>query len=711
MKSESLESLNDTFKKDQEASKEAYAEMRSNVLLVSGRHYSNVNSSYWSRLKRNKSVESERKIRITNNYTQKITKEYVNSILNKAPGTRVFPNNEKELQDQKQAELNQSVWGYAKDKLKLRNLFRRSCKDFVEIGECAVKIFFDPDKGDFLGYEEISYQDAEGNVGHVEHKPVFNGEVSVERIMPWDISFAASAKSAEESPYVNITKLICTKELKKKYSEHPEIVEKISEGADDNFQVFNATTAKYEQTEGKTSVRERYYKPCRKYPKGFFKIFTPTVELHEGELPGGIFPIVFKECEENQTQPRGVSIVRTIRPYQSQINYASSAQLRHILTVGDDKVYVQKGTSVQKGSSMAGIREYKFSGMPPTISKGSGGEQHANFRESVVKELYRVVDLEELGQDKRQSGDVNQEFYKNMKQKQRFSFYSTKFEEFLIEVTKTFLETAKVYYNEKHLVPAIGRSEVINIQEFKSTTPLCTQIKIEGVDDDIDTAFGRSLALNHTLQYVGNQLEKEDIGKMLSAHPFLNKEEILGDFKLDHDNVTNTILALDRGEWVDPHNSDTHDYIIKKLVSRTRKADFKLLPPQIQQNYQQKIMLHQEAEMKRLQEIKAAQSDFIPTGGYMSRCDFYVQYDPNDPSKTRRLSVPSESLSWLVKRLEHQGSQLEVMEKMHESTQQEIAQQMLTQQVPQQSHQQMNGMQEQEMLQQPFVPNEMEGLN
>ena len=60
--------------------------------------------------------------------------------------------------------------------------------------------------------------------------------------------------------------------------------------------------------------------------------------------------------------------------------------------------------------------------------------------------------------------------------------------------------------------------------------------------------MGKVLGMNHTLQYVGQQLTREDIGRMMRAHPYMNMEESFDDFTIDYDNAKNDILALERGE-------------------------------------------------------------------------------------------------------------------------------------------------------------------
>jgi hypothetical protein len=122
------------------------------------------------------------------------------------------------------------------------------------------------------------------------------------------------------------------------------------------------------------------------------------------------------------------------------------------------------------------------------------------------------------------------------------------------------------------------------------------------------------------------------------------------------------ILSLDRGQYMEPSMYDDKKYLIKRLTNRTRKADFKFLPQQVQMMYQQVIgqLIDMDAEEQR--KIQEAAQGFIPMSGMAVVCDIYVP-DPNNSSKTMRARVPYDALTWLLKKLEEQGaSQQSIMQ-------------------------------------------------
>jgi hypothetical protein len=219
----------------------------------------------------------------------------------------------------------------------------------------------------------------------------------------------------------------------------------------------------------------------------------------------------------------------------------------------------------------------------------------------------------------------------------------------------------------------VGIKEAVNIPEFRDMSPHCYKIKITSQTEDVETKLGKQLVLNQALQYVGNKLDKEDIGKLMKLMPYANFDGSFNDMTIDYEAATNDILALDRGEVPPINNYDNHIYMIKRLTARMRQADFQFLDPEIQFNYSQRLKAHETIEAEQARAIQLAQAGFVPTGGYLVACDFYIQTDPENPEKSRRARIPSDALEWLMEKLEAQGMSLEKLENVNKENLAEIA--------------------------------------
>jgi len=682
MKQYKIEELNKLHQDAKSLDKEAVAEMRSNILLIAGEHYSKRLQDAISMRSRTTGQSQEAyRLRITKNLLHRAHRLYVNAILSQAPGIAITPRNQTELQDQKSAELNQSVWDYAKDKYKINAFIREMASDFCGIGECIVKIFFDPTKGSLKGYEPQT--DEFGNIVADEmgqpiadkEKPAFSGEFVFERIYAQNVFRDPSCTKMKDARWIGVEKLENTDSLKQRYKDDKK-KQGYLEQSNEEFVVFDTAKNGYGKEKNQTLLLEYYFKPCAEYPNGYFYITTKAGVLEEGELPFGIFPIVWQGFDEHPTKPRASSFVKVARPWQAEINRASSQVALHSVTIGEDKLLYQAGTTVAQGSLLPGVRGITYQGQAPTILPGRTGEQFFQYIAIQEQEMNRALMLDVLNEEKQANLDPMSLLFKSMSQSQKFNFYSTKFGEFLVEMAELFLELAKKYLEGDELIAAVGRSEAINITEFKATTKLNHQIKVQEQNDTIETKLGKQLVMNHLLQYVGQQMNREDIGKLICEMPFGNWQESFSDFTLDSKNVKNDFLAMERGEQPMVSENDNSQYILKQVAKRKKERDFKLLSPQVQQLYAMYEQYHQQKLAKEAAALKAAQSEFVPVGGAMIACDMYVPQE--DPQKApKRVRVPYQALDWLVKLLEKQGAGLDALESMNQAQMAQLSQQLL----------------------------------
>lgn len=665
----SIQELNQLFSDGESADKEIFAEMRSNIQLIAGEHYLKRGNKFWNRVRDNKDLSNEQKIRLTKNHIRKIVLVYRNSITSYSPGVSASAKDESSLQHQKTAELVNSVWQDGKNRHDINQKVNQWASDFVGIGEVATKIFFDPNAGKFLGMEaavdetgqvlmdETGQPQSSGNAK-------FAGDVVFERWYGFNIVRAQGAKSMKDSPFLCHRKMVDTKDARSLVDsaqdlsdeEKEKIKSKINDSMDQTYVILDGNSGQYKTVKGQTMLKEWFFRPCPQYPNGYFYICTNDDIIFEGELPFGIWPIAMEGFDEIQTSPRCRAVVKQLRPYQVEINRCASKMAEHQITLGDDKVLVQNGTKLVPGVALPGVRSFQYSGMAPIVMEGRSGEQYLNYMNGQISEMYNVAMVDEQNVEKEGAFDVYAMIARSIKDKKKFSLYTDTFESFLKQVFKIYVTTCQKYYNENHLIPAIGKSEYINIEEFKGVSDLCYAIKLEAQTDDSESKLGKQLMLNHLIQYVGPQLAKDDLGKIIRLMPYANDEMILEDLTMDYDVATNYILSLDRGKMPAPNAYDNHEYLIKKLTNRTRKADFEMLDPYIQSLYAQAIQNHEQLKTEQEMKIKQAQSEFIPTGGYLVAADFYVP-DPKNPEKLpKRVRLPSEAMSWLIKQLETQGT-------------------------------------------------------
>lgn len=680
-KPKNLEELETLYKDSESVDKELYSEMRSNVLLIAGEHYTKNVNKHFARLRETNRLTETLKLRLTKNYMHRVHRTYKNAILDKAPDVRAFPANEMEMQDQKDAEITNKVWESLKYKHKMREKIRKWADEFCGIGEVWVKAFWDPKAGDHIGYEPIVGDSGEpmldemGQMQADKERGVFTGAIVYEPIFGFNLFRSPGAKSMNESPYIGYRKMVRKELIEKMYDDNPEIKKALSKTSEIDYVVFESGKARYEKRENWVLIKECYWKPSVEYPMGYYFIWTEFGILAQGELPFGIFPIRGKGFDEYPTNPRGRSILKVARPFQAELNRSASQQATHQITLGDDKVLYQAGTKLAPGALLPGVRGISYQGAPPQILTGRTGDLFSGYTQGEKADMYESVMLEETNlKDQSNVADPTHILFKSMRQQAVYKDYIEKFEEFLVDIFDVTMELTRKYQREEELVEMIGRDDAQNLQEFLRPGKRMYQVKAHGANEDASTLMGRHMTFQSILQYVGKNLKPDDIGKIIRQMPFMNNEEIFDDLTISYDNARNDMLALERGEMPTVNQYDDSEYYVNKLSHRMKQPDFKFLDPMIQQNYQTYMHQHQQVILQKQQAVIDAKNQFIPVGGAMITTSMHMP-DP-DGEGTKQVRVPYQALQHLIQQLEKQGMSLTQLEDMNQGALAEMAGQM-----------------------------------
>ena len=653
-----VEKLNQIYDKADRCDSDIFAEQRSNILIANGFHYSKQRSEALDRIRNSKGISDDQKIRLTKNHTYKIVNTYVNNIWKYAPDTSITPRNKNEMSDQKAAELHQSVLSYIKEINDCEQKNLEYLEDFVTIGECGTKITVDPMAGKLLG--EVIEKDEFGNPimdedGAPKIKKIYEGKFNEEIITGFDLLRSPASYSFDESPYLIHRYLGEKSVIAERYRGDEEKIKMIEDSSKGTYKTFDANTGKYNEVENQCLIKEFYFRPNETLAEGYFYITVEEGILESGPLPGGIFPIEMMGFQRVQKSARGRSIIKQLRPYQAEINRASSKVAETQIVLGDDKLLMQKGSTMSHAAQLPGLKAVHYTGATPIVLAGRAGDQYVSYINGQISEMYGIANVPEDSAEKQDNGaDPYQMLFRSIKQRKAFGLYASKFQRFLIKKDRLLLRLAKFYLPDEALIPMIGRPEMVNIAEFKNAQDLNYLIVVEASNDDVESKLGRQLVLNHAIQYIGPNMQPDQIGALLKAMPFGNDEQAFALLTVDHDNAKNEILALDRGEYPATDAEENHEFAIKMLSHRKKMADFRFIADPIKQNYELKLQEHRQLLQVQIQAKKLNESDFIPSGGPLIGVDLYVP-QPNSPGKTQRARLPMEAVIHLIDTLANQG--------------------------------------------------------
>lgn len=694
--------LNKLYSEAESADSDVFAEMRSNTLMVSGQHYKKISRGLDNNL-RGRGVEKSKRLRLVKNHTAKAMSDIRDIFASMTPGVLPYPANASELADQKAAELAKSVWLDGQRKNNFGEKISEFRNSFTTLGEACSKVYFDPTKGRLKAYKQKVDQDGNNlftdpngqettESGYIdpmtgqqiqfqpladETKPVFSGLTVIEKFEAYNLLRLKNSKSIRDSRALIYRKMVETGDAKALIDAAPDLSkeereqlhEYIKGASETTYKVFDGATGSFQDSDGQVMFREYYFRQSPEFPKGYYFITTEKGILFQGEIPFGehgeiAFPIKWAGCELYDGSARGFSYIKRIRPCQLEINRCSSATSETQITVGWDKVILQKGAKFSRGVDQPGMRVFYSTDGTPTLLPGRSGDQFIPYLEYNVNELYKLVNIPENSNPIAQGFDPKAELFKRQSQKARFTESSTRFANFLVENCEAYLFLASKYMSEEDLIAAVGKKEAPNIKEFKNVDCIDYKVKLLEVSDDLDSMMAKTLELETIVQYMGKNMDEETAKAVIAQFPILNKTQALKHLTMELDNINSDILALDRGEEVRVDRDDDHALFVRHLTHRMKRRDFRLLDKTIQQKYMDIRKQHQMFIAQIGQEEQAAQAGFIPSGGALVKVNMYHNPDPTNPGKSQLAMAPVESIQWLLKRLAAQGSGQEMLASM-----------------------------------------------
>jgi hypothetical protein len=632
---------------------------------------------------------NDTKIKLSENHTGIICDRTKANILNQVPGVLMTPFNENERQDRKDAELSNSVKEAAEETLNYPEKLEKWVDGFVVVGECFSLNYFDPNGGEIIGYRQKVNQVGDPLYKHPlqgevtdthdmmtgqplpmaqdKTKPVFRGQIKKEVIDAYDVIRPKSAKSIDEAHWLCIRKMLSSDEaealIPPNAANRDDILKEIKASSERVYQIFE-TNNEYRDSKDQVLVKYWFWRKCYKYPEGYFAVQIGQQILSQGPLPFGIWPIAYAGFKTTQGSPRGTGKVQDIRYAQTHLNFLVSNEAFHIVALGDDKVYTQMGTKLTQGSTYNGIRSFATNGPAPVVVQGRDASQFERKIDRQIATIYRLGDVEyETKETSIQ--DPLAMLYSSLKQRLKNAPYASKFERFLCEDWKIYIALAKKYMDEDEVIKCVGKREAINVAEFKNMRDDGYRIKAKPVSGTLEEQLGKYLNTREILQYVGKNLPKPVLARIINATPFLSKESIADDMLLTDRNIENDILAMDRGEYRPAMKDDDHEQYIPKLKAHMKSSEFKTLDPQIQTMYFKKYQEHVNFSAQLVQEKQRAEQGFIPTGGGQ------VKFDLLD-DKGKRMSADVASVQWFLKQLEAQGVTQEALQAADQDTQNQI---------------------------------------
>ena len=262
LKKPDIAMLNSFYLDGESCDQDVFAEMRSNVLLVAGDQYNRRQSRFYRRIRDSRELNQEQKLRLTKNHIRKICQLYANNIMSMGPGVGFTPKDETSMHDQKVAELHHSVWQDAIKRYYLEDKMDDWCDSFIQIGEVAVKLFWDPSLGDVAGYEpQLDPETGSpllsefGQMQPDTDSPVFSGEFVFEEVYGFNLLRPPECKDMRKAEWLGIRKMVNKEELQRRFKGNEDLSKLLVTQNDETYVVFDAIRGGYKKSSNQTMIR------------------------------------------------------------------------------------------------------------------------------------------------------------------------------------------------------------------------------------------------------------------------------------------------------------------------------------------------------------------------------------------------------------------------------------------------------------------------
>jgi hypothetical protein len=655
-----LEKLNSLYNDSESVDKDLFSEQRSNWLLYIGHHF-NRHAGNLQKFARSMghSNESRKGLRIVKNHLGSICdKLAAHVVLNHNPDVYIEAKDKAEVQDRKAADIANSVWAHIKKENKINEIKDDFANDFVVGGELAAYVGWNPSMGNSLGIEaEINQETGE----IISTKPKYSGEVEIKRIETFNLLRDPAGKTWDKCRWVIHREMIDKKDLVASFEHVRDIYNQLEDDSQEDFMVFDGYRGTYSKTgREKVLVKKIFYRPCSKYPEGYFIFFTSVAIIAEGSLHGK-FPIVYRAFQKVNTNPRGYSVIRRLRAPQIEINriasYISESQINF-----RDKLLISSGTKLSHGGTANGVAGIKYSGKEPIPLNGQSGEKYLSTLDHAISELYKLSHVREEEEDKVPTSDANSLLFASLKDKKKFSAKSDIFEAFLRELCEASVECAKTYYTEENLIPMLDQRDRVNIAEFKNIDKLSYSLSVKSLSEDIQSMLGTQISVQHVLQYSQN-LPENITAQLIASMPFLKDSNLAEEITADIRAVDDVFASLERGEYIPAIPEDNHQLFIKKIANKIKTSAYRYLEPQIQQLYMQRYQQHKQFSAQLAQQKLMEGMGMIPAGGAL------VTISGIKDAEGNALRIPVDAIMHTVERLNTQGSLQNQMRELPEAAQ------------------------------------------
>lgn len=471
----------------------------------------------------------------------------------------------------------------------LKQKFARS---MLTMGKPIMKVTFDPTKGREMA-EPI--MDAFGNI---KFREGFEGEVRIDSISPRNIQIPAWATEWETMDWLQETNVRTTDYVARKYNVNVN-AEAIS--MDDEIWNYGMDAPGIDNKENVLSadakvtlVKERYYRPSKKYPRG--AIFTwASGELIRSSTLLEFYPdIPYFDATQIYIEgtPWSDTVMYHMIDHQDELNRLESDVMRHTKLMSKPKVLKHDGTTVSDEAFTNETAEFIDWGgtIPPSYLEPPSLPQDVYL--GIERALSRMMVLSAAQDVQRPSHgrSGNAIAYEQEMDETTLTPWLESMEQMWCRGLQFALKLMAEYYSTPRLAKMTNSNKTTIEEDFKGED-------LQG-NFDVQISLMNGFPANKLAkqQFIFQAVDKmiippEDAAKYLE---FGEADEVLREATAEIEIAQKGIKIMKAGTMVKVHDWDNHEVWAAQMM-RVMREEFDDWDPAIQQIFTEVLDLHRQA--------------------------------------------------------------------------------------------------------------------
>ena len=603
--------VKEQYRVSEEAKRDVVENAWLGVAFYSGRQWARWNSQ--TRVLEEPSPPPWR-VRMVLNYIQPTVEALVGKLTENRPGFVVLPSTDDD-DDVASARQSEKVLSYVWDRLNMNSKVHEFCKWMATTGTAFFKVWWDPSAGEEYKFdkeglvlehgESIFEDEDEGKGKKEETERALTGFPVVDVLSVLDVCWDPGAKDLDASQWVihaNMVHIDHVRDMwkKGKYVSTDAVsdVDGLSAGIINDF----ATDGVGEDTKmiDRVLVLEYFERPSPRHPKGRYVVTCNDIVLEEeDELPYGDIPIVMARHLTSPGKFAGEGVVKNLIPVQKELNKTVSQRLENKDLAANPKWLAERGSierhqiTDQPGEVILYSRT--ASRPPQPLPPPPLSPEHRMIQEEQIAHIQAISGISDIMRGSTPSGISGRAIglLSDIEQTQ-LGPTVRELEHAIERLCHRVLRYWRDYMPIEMSIRVAGRNHTVEVFKFHASDIKSTDVKIES-----NSMLPRHLSYRReqVMQafQVGLLGDPQDPKTKMMARKMMefgDRSISEGDNSKDRTYAREEIEILRSGGMADAQPWEDHVTHIDEHMAFMKTVDFRLLDPEIQENFTRHIAWH-----------------------------------------------------------------------------------------------------------------------